>query len=102
MLDSGGPQLLARREVLAFTRRPGAGIQELRMVRGFLMIDGGVAEWEARVGVDLAVLIRRYLSENPCPGASSTADRVEAWASALDECSRGRLADLGTRRLRRA
>ncbi len=61
-----------------------------------------VADWEARIGSELAVLIRQHLAEHPCPGPSPIADRVVAWASDLEDCSQARLADLGSRRLRSA
>jgi hypothetical protein len=60
-----------------------------------------VSTWEARFALDLSVMLRRYLAENPCPGASSYVDDAEEWAANLERHGQERLfAVAGRRRLR--
>ena len=66
--------------------------------------DGGpprdVAEWEARARIDVAILIERYLTENPPPTASVHAEKYQAWAAGLRAAGEAHLTDLGAARLR--
>jgi hypothetical protein len=69
-------------------------------------IDGGsvtsAEPWEATFEADLAVMLRRYLAENPPPAPSQLARDAENWASNLEHLGRARLAAAGARRLRSA
>ena len=68
--------------------------------------DGGqphdVAEWEARARLDVAILIERYLSQNPPPAASAHAEKYRSWASGLRAAGEAHLVALAARRLRAA
>lgn len=69
-----------------------------------LAIDGGgdtAGEvWDARAEVDVALMIRRYLAENPAPAETRVAWDFQAWASALEHDGRVRLAELEAAALR--
>ncbi len=57
-------------------------------------------EWDARCEIDLAVIFRRYLAENPPPGRSRIADDLQEWAENLERDGTHRLEALNGRRLR--
>lgn len=57
-------------------------------------------EWDARAEVAIAVMIRRYLAENPAPRSSRVADDLAAWAETLDCDGQARLAAQGAAHLR--
>lgn len=61
-----------------------------------------VKTWEAHAEADVGVLIRRYLADHPCPGASRIRGDLEDWADRLEAVGQARLAELGLRRLRPA
>lgn len=66
--------------------------------------DGGRQDdarvWEARAQVDLAVLIERYLTENPPPPGATHHHLYRAWASDLRLAGEEALGALGAARLR--
>lgn len=57
-------------------------------------------EWDARAELDVAVMIARYLRENPPPEGARFADDLEKCSSNLCVHGHRRLDDLGTRQLR--
>lgn len=57
-------------------------------------------EWDARAEVAIAVMIRRYLAENPPPRSSRVAGDLAAWAENLDLDGQARLAARGAAHLR--
>jgi hypothetical protein len=59
-----------------------------------------VAEWQARARLDIAVLIERYLTENPPPAGSRHAGLYSAWAAGLRAAGEAHLAELQAHRLR--
>jgi hypothetical protein len=60
-----------------------------------------VSLWEARFELDLSVMLRRYLAENPCPGHTPVVDDADDWATNLERHGQERLfAVAGRRRLR--
>lgn len=64
---------------------------------------GGEAEalvWEARAQADMAVLIERYLTENPPPPRATHHHLYQAWASDLRLAGEVGLEALGAPRLR--
>ncbi len=61
-----------------------------------------VRTWEARAEQDIGIVIRRYLSEQPCPGPSGVADAFSTWSDGLVCDGQARLEELGIRRLRSA
>ncbi len=56
--------------------------------------------WEARAQLDLAVLIERYLTQNPPPPTSSHPHLYRAWASELRLAGEAGLGELGAAHLR--
>lgn len=68
--------------------------------------DGGGEDdtliWEARAQVDLAVLIERYLVENPPPARASHPHLYRAWAADLRLAGEAGLEAMGAVRLRTA
>jgi len=70
------------------------------------LLTGGAAapveRWEAQFETDLAVILRRYLAENPPPAPSRFALDAEDWATNLERLGQERLLALGARRLRTA
>lgn len=56
--------------------------------------------WEARAQVDIAVLIERYLTENPPPPAATHPHLYRAWASDMRLAGEAGLEDLAVPRLR--
>jgi hypothetical protein len=69
-------------------------------------LEGGatatVETWEARAEANIAVLITRYLAENPCPGPSPIARDLARWSRALAADGQARLQEAGEPRLRMA
>jgi len=59
-------------------------------------------EWDARAELDVGLMIKRYLAENPPPKQSRVADDLERWAEGLEDDGRARLQAAGRRRLRSA
>lgn len=66
--------------------------------------DGGaedaVLAWEGRAQLDIAVMIERYLTENPPPGQSHHPRHYRAWTADLRTAGEVRLAAARARRLR--
>lgn len=59
-----------------------------------------VQAWEARAVTDLAVILFRYVHENPCPGDSRIALEMGEWAASLELSGQARRAALQVGRLR--
>jgi hypothetical protein len=59
-----------------------------------------VEAWEARAVTDLAVILFRYVHENPCPGDSRIALEMGEWAASLELSGQARRAALQVARLR--
>jgi hypothetical protein len=62
--------------------------------------DDAAERWDARAEVDVAVLIRRYLSDHPPPASSELAADLRLWSQNLTHDGLARLEACGGRRLR--
>lgn len=59
-------------------------------------------EWDARAMVDVAVMIHRYLAENPPPEGSRYGADFRDWAERLEAAGSDDLSMMNARRLREA
>jgi len=98
-LDASDPCTAALRTVLREMRALAAQ-PPLRAMAAHDRPEEEAEVWAAQAETDIAVLIQRYLAENPPPGPSRIHEDFRLWATNLQRDGQDRLAALGRRPLR--